>query len=134
MFKKVIKYLDHDGTEKETTCYFNLTKFEAVELQFSKKGTTLEDHIKTICETNDNKEILGALKEIILSAYGIKTEDGTFRKSKQISDDFSHTEAFSELLMSFFTDQDAAAEFVNKLIPNVSDPIPKLKTKPNDHD
>ena len=40
-------------------------------------------------------------------------------KSEEISNGFAQTEAYSQLFMELATDADAAAAFVNGIIPNI---------------
>jgi hypothetical protein len=51
------------------------------------------------------------------------TPDGRkFTKSPEILDDFIYTQAYSNLYMSLIADADAAANFVNGIIPkNIAD-------------
>ena len=59
-------------------------------------------------------------KGLILKSYGVKSPDGRrFIKSEQRSEEFSQTEAYSDLFMELASDAEAAAEFVNKVTPNV---------------
>ena len=58
------------------------------------------------------------MKEIILKAYGVKSEDGKrFIKSEELSIAFSQTEAYSNLYMELCTNAAKAAEFVNGIMP-----------------
>ena len=53
-----------------------------------------------------------------MKAYGQKSDDGRrFIKSKELSDSFAQTEAYSQLFMELATDADAAAKFVNGIVP-----------------
>lgn len=63
--------------------------------------------------------IVKIFKELILKAYGEKSPDGRrFIKSEDISKAFSETEAYSILFMELATNADAAAKFVNGIVPN----------------
>jgi hypothetical protein len=53
-------------------------------------------------------------------SYGKKSDDGRrFIKSPELSKEFTETEAFSELFMELAGDADAAAAFVNGIVPSV---------------
>lgn len=120
MLKKVIKYVDYDGNEREEAFYFNLTKAEVTELAVSVEGG-LAKQIEKIVKEDDEKRIVETFKKIILSAYGEKSEDGKrFIKSEELRTAFSQTEAYSELFMELAQDADAAAAFINGVIPNVT--------------
>lgn len=119
MIKKTIKYVDYDGNEREEDFYFNLTKAELTEMELSTEGG-MEQMIRKIISTKDNKKIVEMFKEIILKSYGEKSLDGRrFIKSKELTDAFVQTEAYSELFMELATDADAAAAFVNGVIPQM---------------
>ena len=57
-------------------------------------------------------------KDIILRAYGEKSADGKrFIKNQELRDAFAQTEAYSDLFMELATDAEAAAKFINGIIP-----------------
>ena len=117
MLKKIIKYYDFDGNEREEPFYFNLTRAECIELDVDTKGG-MEQVLKEISEESNPKLVMEQFKKLVLKAYGEKSDDGRrFYKSDEISASFAATEAYSELLMELATDAEAAANFVNKVIP-----------------
>lgn len=117
MFKKTIKYVDYNGEERKEDFYFNLNKSELLEMQMSQEGG-LRDYLIRIVDAKDTPELIKMFKHIILLAYGEKSDDGkVFMKSDEIRKKFECTEAYSELFMELATDSDAAAEFVNNLLP-----------------
>lgn len=117
MLKKTITYTDYDGRERTEDFYFNLTKAELIEMDFSAKGG-MQKLLKQITETNDRKRLIELAKDLILRSYGVKSEDGRrFVKSKELSEEFSQTEAFSELFMEVGTDDGAAVAFVKGILP-----------------
>ena len=119
MYKKSIKYVDYDGNEREEDFYFNINKAELAEMELSTSGG-LEKMINRIINEKDNKEIVKLFKQLILTSYGKKSDDGRrFIKSPELSKEFSETEAFSELFMELAGDADAAAAFVNGIVPNI---------------
>lgn len=119
MLKKTITYTDYNGIERTEDHYFNLTKAEIMELELGTAGGFVE-MIEKIVAANDAPSIIKVFKDLILKAYGEKSADGKrFIKSKEISDAFSQTEAYSQLFMELATDADAAAEFVNGIVPNM---------------
>ena len=131
MLKKSIKYTDYNGVERNEEFLFNLSKAEIMEMQMGTTGG-LAEMITGIVNAGDTPEIIKIFKEIILKAYGEKSADGKrFIKSKELSDGFAQTEAYSELFMELATDSDAAAKFVNGIVPadmNVSEKeLAKLK-------
>lgn len=117
MLKKTIAYVDYNGNERVEDFYFNLTKAEATEMELSVEGG-LTKKLEYIVNSENNKEIIALFKEIILKAYGEKSQDGKrFIKSEELSEAFSQTEAFSELFMELALDEKAAADFVNGILP-----------------
>lgn len=117
MLKKTITYADYNGVERTEDFYFNLTKAEIMEMELSTTGG-LSEMITRIVNAKDAPAIIKIFKDLILKAHGEKSADGKhFRKSKEISDAFAQTEAYSILFMELATDADAAAKFVNAIVP-----------------
>lgn len=117
MLKKTITYEDYDGNKRTEDFYFNLSKAEIMEMELGVSGGMTKMLDRIIAE-QDGERIIKTFKEIILKAYGEKSPDGKrFIKSEELSTAFSQTEAFSQLFMELATDADAAAKFVNGIIP-----------------
>ena len=117
MLKKTITYTDYNQVERTEDFYFNLTKAEVMEMEMSTSGGMAE-MIQRIIAAQDSPAIIKIFKELVLQAYGQKSPDGKrFIKSDEISTAFAQTEAYSNLFMELATDADAAAKFVNGIIP-----------------
>ncbi len=117
MLKKTITYSDYNGLERTEDFYFNLTKAEIMEMELSTTGG-LSEMISRIVAAQDAPAIIKVFKELILKAYGQKSADGKrFVKSAALSEEFEQTEAYSILFMELATDADAAAKFVNAIVP-----------------
>ena len=117
MLKKTIAYTDYNGTERNEDFYFNLTKAELMEMEMSTNGG-LAEMINKIVASQDAPAIIKVFKELVLKAYGEKSLDGKrFIKNDDIREEFSQTEAYSQLFMELATDADAAAAFVNGIMP-----------------
>ena len=117
MLKKRISYEDYNGEKREEDFYFNLSKAEIIEMELSTEGG-LRALIEKITDTRDMPKLIALFKDLILKSYGEKSPDGKrFIKSAEISEAFSQTEAFSELFMEMATDEQAASEFVNGIVP-----------------
>lgn len=121
MIAKTVKYKDFNGTEREEKFFFNLTKAEVTEMELSTSGG-LAESIKRIVAAQDTPSIIKVFKDLILKSYGEKTLDGKrFRKvddnGVRLAIAFSETEAYSKLFMELATDDKAAAEFVNGIMP-----------------
>lgn len=121
MLKKTIPYTDYNGVERVEDFYFNLSKAESMEMELSIPGG-LTGMIRQIVAAQDVPTIIATFKQIILKAYGEKSPDGRrFIKSEELSKAFSETEAYSILYMELATDANAAAEFVNGIVPKETD-------------
>lgn len=131
MLKKTIPYKDYNGVERIEDFYFNLSKAEAMEMELSITGG-LTEMIRKIVAAQDTPTIIATFKQIILKAYGEKSADGRrFIKSEELSKAFSETEAYSILYMELATDANAAAEFVNGIVPkDVDAPAAQQTAKP----
>lgn len=129
MLKKTMTYIDYDGNQRTEDFYFNLSKAEVAEMEMSTAGG-LDKMINRIIAEQDGKRIIELFKDLVLKAYGKKSDDGKrFIKTKELSEEFSQTEAYSDLFMELATDADAAAAFVNGIVPNMSD-LAKKKEAP----
>lgn len=117
MLKKTINYTDYNGVERKEDFYFNLSKAELTEMELSTAGG-LAEMIQKIVDTQDTPKIVKIFKDLVLKAYGEKSLDGKrFIKNDEIREAFSQTEAYSELFMELASDADAAAAFVNGIVP-----------------
>lgn len=117
MIKKTITYTDYNAVERTEDFYFNLTKAEIMEMEMTTSGG-MGEMIQRIVDAQDVPEIVKIFKQLILKAYGKKSPDGKrFIKSAELSDEFAQTEAYSQLFMELATDSDAAAKFVNGILP-----------------
>ena len=75
MLKKTITYTDYDGNERTEDFYFNISKAELTELQYSVKGG-LKNILGKAVQEKDGPTIMQLSKEIVLKAYGVKSNDG----------------------------------------------------------
>lgn len=117
MLKKTIKYEDFNGNEREEDFYFNLSKAELVKMTAQKSGNFVQ-YLERIVKEQNQEEIYRMFTDIVLSAYGKKSEDGRrFIKSAELSKAFYETPAFDELLIEMMTDAKAASTFVNSILP-----------------
>ena len=118
MLKKTITYVDYAGRPRTEDFYFNLSKSELLEMQLSSDGG-LDKFIKRVIDAQNSRELVALFKEFILKSYGVKSDDGRrFIKNDAVRDDFIQTEAYNELFMELTTDANAAAEFLNGVVPS----------------
>lgn len=128
MIKKTMTYIDYNGTERTEDFWFNLTKAEATELEFSESGG-ITKMIERLVQEQDPKGILQVFKDLICRSYGKKSADGKyFVKSKEQTDAFLQTEAYSDLFVEFMNNADEFSAFFAGVL-NVSD---EATTKPVD--
>lgn len=117
MLKKTVKYVDYNGVERVEDFYFNLSKAEVAEMELSVEGG-FSKMLQELVNSKDNVRIVQIFKDMVLKAYGEKSPDGRrFVKSKDISDAFAQTEAYSEIFMELALNEEAAAAFVNGIMP-----------------
>lgn len=130
MYKETITYTDYDGNERKEDFYFNLTKAELVEMEYSEVGG-FKKMLENIIATQDQPRIIAIFKKIILAAYGEKSMDGRrFIKSEELRVGFSQTEAYSSLFVDLATDADHASKFINGILP-APESKPQIAPVPN---
>lgn len=117
MLKKTITYTDYNDVERTEDFYFNLSEAEILEMELSTEGG-LQRMIEKIVAAQDMPALSKYFKQIILMSYGEKSPDGKrFIKNDKLREEFSQTEAFSQLYVDLATDDQMAADFVNGIIP-----------------
>lgn len=129
MLKKSITYTN-PFTEQEVTeeHYFHISKADLVEMEMEEHSATyktkdgaeltgMQAKLQRIIDAEDGKAIMIELKDMIRRSYGLKDGDN-FRKSEAIWQNFSSTEAFSQLLFELCTDASMSAEFMNGIVPS----------------
>lgn len=122
MYKKLIKYEDFNGVQREETHYFNLSKAELMEMELSTEAG-VEEMIRMLIATRDNAKIVKIYKDLILKSYGIKSEDGTrFIKTQELRDAFEQSNAYSEFFLELMTNTDEQTAFINGVINGVNAP------------
>lgn len=117
MYKETVKYIDYNGVERTEDVYFNLSKAELMEMQLSTAGG-FDAMINKLIKAQDQPTLVKVFKDIILKSYGVPSPDGRrFVKTKELAEEFTQTEAYSDLYMKFITDSEAAAKFINGIMP-----------------
>ena len=120
MLKKTMTYTDYNGEKRTEDFYFNMSRAEVTEMELSINGG-LSAMIQRVTEEKDVPTIISIFKDLVLRSYGKKSPDGRrFIKSKELSEEFSQTEAYSDLFMELATDSAKAAAFVNGIMPQDS--------------
>lgn len=132
MLKKTVEYTDYNGNVRKEDFFFNLTKAELAEMNFSVSGG-MERMLTDIIAAQDMPKIAAAFKEILMKSYGEKSADGRrFVKSEELSKAFSQTEAYSKIYMELLSDESGttAADFVNGVFPTELANAVKAETLP----
>lgn len=122
MLKKTITYVN-PMTDQEVTedHYFHLSKADLVEMEVSKPGG-MQAYITEVVKSDDNAQILSVFRDIVRRSYGRKDGD-RFVRDPQTTEQFMVSEAWSEFLMSLLQDANAAAEFINGVMPRGLDQL-----------
>lgn len=114
-----ITYEDLDGKVQTKTFHFNITKAEIAELELSKldlKTDGFQDHLTKIIAARSGREIIEAIKAVILMTIGERRGD-LFVKNEEISDNFRFGGAYSALFSDLISDPEFAAAFVRGIVP-----------------
>lgn len=130
MLKKNVTYEDFNGDSVTETFYFNLSKAELLELEVGFQGG-LAETIQKIVKTNDNKTLFDIFKKIVLMSYGVKSDDGRrFIKDDTLREEFMQTAAFDAIFMELATNDKAAADFINGIVPkDIGEAVAQEMTK-----
>lgn len=128
MFKKHIEYKDFDGNKLDGDFYFHLSKAELMEWLTSTGTYTIDKMLLKIAEDGNTQQTVDMFKDLIRRSYGVKSVDSKeFIKSKDVVDKFMYSDAYSEMFMWVCTDDKAAAEFINGIMPgDISQDINKI--------
>ena len=117
MLKRTINYEDFDGNETSDIHYFNLSKPELLEMEVEYEGG-MGKMLQSIVDAKNDKEIIAQFKDLVLRAYGVKSDDGKrFIKSDKLREEFSQTAAYQSLFMELAMDDKAAVEFLTAALP-----------------
>lgn len=130
MLAKEIEYVDYNGNTRKETCRFDISIAELTKLELTTPGG-LKQYMERIMAAQDVPELYKAFEHFIKLSYGEKSDDGRrFVKSEELSIAFCQTPAYSKLLMELITDANAAADFINAILPPI-DSIPAAPAQNN---
>lgn len=102
MLKQKVKYEDFDGNIQDETLYFNLSRMELVALQGRYGKEDMAKYIDKLIEDKDLEKMYELLNDIVLTAYGVRSEDGKrFIKNEQIREEFVQSLAYEALIEDF---------------------------------
>ena len=122
MLKKLITYTDYNGQTRTEPFYFHLSNAEIAEMGVGLVGGgSLEEYIERLSMEHDPRKVIGIFKELIQKSYGKKSDDGRrFMKSEEILKEFTESEAYSVLFMELANDAQAASDFFDGIIPELT--------------
>lgn len=113
MFKQTLTYTSlDDGKEKTRDFYFNLNKLEITKIHLSLPGG-FDGFLQRLEDDPQVEDILNVFEKLILTAYGKRTPEGKFVKSKQLTEEFYASDAFSEMMLKFLDNED---DYANKFL------------------
>lgn len=121
MIKKTIKYEDLEGNDVTEDFYFHLNKLEMAELDM-KYGGLLELG-KKLSETDDALKVYNIFKDIMLTSYGKRSDDGKrFFKVDPVTGaayryDLEGSDALGEMILEMIEKPQLAAELFRGLVP-----------------
>ena len=117
MIKWPITYTDYNGEVVTEDFYFNLNKAELIQMQFKANGS-YSSYIQNIVTTRNFSALGEEFRNLILSAYGRKSDDGRrFIKSKELRDEFEQSEAYVSLYVDLINNTDNMNRFVQGVLP-----------------
>ena len=100
MVVREVKVKDFKGQERDYKLYFNMTEAEIMDFEFGRERGGISEFYDRILRAQDIPAIIQALKDVIISSYGILSADGElFQKGEEISKRFTFTTAYSEFMM-----------------------------------
>ena len=118
MFKKKITYTDYNGQERTEDFYFNLSRSELIMLESTTPGGYAA-MLQRIIDSKDQRQLMNEFTNLIKMSYGVKSNDGKhFIKNDEVVNDFLNSAAFDQMFLEFFTDENAASDFANGVLPS----------------
>ena len=118
MIKKTVTYKDYNEVERTESFYFHFNEAEILDMEMSVEGGFAE-RVQRIVDSKDQSSLLKVIKNFVLDAYGVKSENGKrFIKNDEVKAEFVECPAYSMIFMELVTNDELAAEFVNGVVPD----------------
>lgn len=129
MITKTITFTDYNGNTRTQDYMFHLNAAEVFKWLTTSGEYTTDQLIDDMVKKKDGRKIMEMFESLIKLSYGVKSLDGVqFIKNQEELDKFVQSEAYATLFTELVTDADAAAAFVNGIIPkNLQDTAAKLQ-------
>lgn len=127
MLKKTITYTDFNGNPRTDDLYFNLSAPELMQLELTfPRG--LQKELERIQKENDGAALFDLFEKVIMSSYGVKSDDGlAFIKNAEVREAFKESAAYPALFTELAFEDGALDAFINGIMPK--DLMDKLKAK-----
>ncbi len=110
MLHKKVTYTNYNGEVVNEDVYFNLTSMELVKME-AKYEMSIPDKIKEVTDTKDYEGIIALFEDLLLTAYGVKSEDGRrFIKDEQATKEFGDSIAYAEIFEQIILNPESAKE------------------------
>lgn len=138
MLTQVYEYTDYLGRKRKSTVRFNFDESELAEMALSDEGG-MDEWIDKIINSSSVQEIVAIVKNVILKAYGERTEDGLFIKEDPVtgaplSRKFKASAVFPIVFMDVCFDAKKAAAFISGCIPeNMRGSLDNAENEIKDH-
>ena len=118
MYKKTITYKDFNDVERTETYYFRLSETELTEWNMEENGG-LANKLDIMVNSKDQAQIIKTLKEIIIRAYGEKSDDGRrlVKNNGELAKAFMETNAYDVFFKELCTSEATVSNFINGIIP-----------------
>lgn len=128
MLAKPITYKDPFTGENVTeTFYFNITTAEMLDIEARYNGSIMSA-IKRVQNSRNLESIIEIFKYLIGKAYGERPlNTNKFIKSKEATDAFLASDAYSELMFELLEDKEAASEFFTHVFPEKEEIADRFK-------
>lgn len=128
MIKKVVNYEDFDGNQVSEELCFHLKQTELMEMAMElpdgvseilgdDPSNVTEEAALKLVDKLGNKGIMDFIKKLVLKSYGKRVSGTRFEKSEELTKEFEQSLAYDALIMELITDNDAANDFMARIIP-----------------
>ena len=87
-------------------------------MQLGGKDGLYSNKLQKMIDNSDTSAIITTIKKLVLKTYGEKPDEGKrFIKSPEISEAFTQTEAYSQLITELLSDDAKSSEFILGIMP-----------------
>jgi hypothetical protein len=128
MIKQTLTYDDFDGNKVTRDFYFHLSKADLLDMTVG-GDESFETKLISIAQGNDWRVMMNTFKQVVAASVGVRNGEA-FEKSEEITRNFMGSPAFDAFLEAVVNDVDAAARFINGVVPkDLATPIDQIKAQ-----